>query len=67
MNINYNKLLDDWAEHILKKAHTAENKRLYEDLFSYKGGYLKGYSEGIRTALAHLSLLEKRKYKNYLK
>lgn len=59
--IDYNKLLDDWADHLLPKAHEADEKSGYEQAGSYKYGYFKGYSQGIREASAYLSFLEKRK------
>lgn len=58
--LNYDKLLDDWADHLLSKAHKADEERIYE-ADSYKDGYLRGYSEGIRESSAYLSFLEKKK------
>lgn len=65
-NINYDKLLDDWAEELFKQSDKLKNRIKNEELSQYKEAYLKGYSEGIISAIVTLDFYEKRKYKKYI-
>lgn len=64
MDINYEKLLDDWGEKVL--AESDKSMKLYEEdnyeeskVGEYKQGYRRGYSDGLRMALAILNRMEK--------
>lgn len=57
--MDYNKLLDEWAEKVFEKADKA--MKLSEDSKenSYEQGYRRGYSNGLRMAISILSQMEK--------
>lgn len=65
MLLDYDKLLDDWAEYLLKKSDEADENNSYEEIGTFKYGYRKGYAEGIREAVSYLSFLEKRRKSLY--
>lgn len=60
--MDYNKLLDEWAEIVLEKAMVVQSKNDDYEFGTYKYGLNKGYAEGLRMATAILSRLEQ-KYK----
>jgi len=64
MEINYEKLLDDWGEKVL--AESDKSVKLYEEdnfegskVGDYKQGFRRGYSDGLGMALAILNRMEK--------
>lgn len=63
--LDYDALLNDWAEELHKKVDKAREMEGESETGSYKHGHCVGYCEGLLMALAQLSLLEKRKTKNY--
>lgn len=65
--IDYDRLLDDWAEILHKEADKAKKVSDESEMGSYRYGYFNGLSKGYFDAIARLSLLENRKVKNYLK
>jgi hypothetical protein len=60
--MDYNKLLDEWAEQVYEKADKAREDSGYADTGSFKHGRLMGYDDGLIMALTMLTTLEK-KYK----
>ncbi|MFK3936502.1 hypothetical protein ACI2JA_03165 [Alkalihalobacillus sp. NPDC078783] len=65
MNLDYNKLLDDWAEDLLNEAERWGDKKNQHDVGSYKYGYYQGISEGYYMAVSKLNGLEKRKARKH--
>jgi len=59
MSINYEKLLDDWAEKLYKDAEAIE-KRFDDNSFSYRRGKQEGYIDGLIMAIAILNRMEKK-------
>lgn len=53
--MGYEKLLDNWAEIVFRKADLAMDRAEDVKVDSYKHGYCKGYSDGLRMALSTLS------------
>jgi len=60
--MDYNKLLDEWAEEVYKKADKAREESGWADTGSYKHGRLVGYDDGLIMAITMLTRLED-KYK----
>lgn len=65
MVIDYDRLLDDWADHMHEKAEIARIQSEEKKLGSYTDGYWRGYQTGIYESSAYLTFLEKRKRKMY--
>lgn len=57
--INYDELLNKWAEKVYAKADKCAEERKYEDSGSYKDGYLKGLNEAFIMAISMLNMEEK--------
>lgn len=57
-DIDYDKLLDEWAEKTYAEADKGWDVWLEEDEGSMRGMYSKGYSDGIRMAMAILFRME---------
>lgn len=66
LKLDYDALLDDWAEILHKKADAAKEIEENAETGSFKHAHCIGYREGLFMALSQLSLLEKRKKKKYL-
>ena len=60
MEINYDKLLDDWAELILSKADKLEESANYIEEWNFLKGRSLGVVEGYRLAVTHLNMMEKK-------
>lgn len=58
--INYDELLDEWADKVFAKADKCKEKRDYEESGSWKDGYLKGLNEAYIMAISMLTLEEKK-------
>ena len=63
--MDYDKLLDEWAEEIYKKTDKAREDYGYQKNGDFKNGRLMGYTDGLIMALTMLTTLEK-KYKKEL-
>lgn len=59
MYMDYNALLDQWAEKVFKEADKAMELSNDVEDFNYKKGYRRGYSDGLRMSTSILSRLEK--------
>lgn len=59
-NINYNDLLDAWAEKIMDSSHKHQNKANLSEEFTYSHGYNVGFSDGLAYAVATLTTMENR-------
>lgn len=59
-DIDYNKLLDDWADKVLEysRKHQAKFEESIE--YDYTFGYNKGFSNGLAYAVAVLTNMENR-------
>lgn len=57
--IDYDLLLDEWTEKVLKKADEADRRKEDYEPGSYGYAYNRGYAEGLRMATAILGRLEK--------
>ncbi|RYI30511.1 hypothetical protein EVU96_08845 [Bacillus infantis] len=66
LKIDYDKLLDDWADRLYKKADELEEQLKDREDGSYRHGFINGKRDGFFEALATLSLLEKKKKNNYI-
>lgn len=64
-NLDYDKLLDDWAEGLFKQAEEFEEKRDQADVGSYSHGYYRGKHDATIAAITKLAMLEGRKNKKY--
>ncbi len=53
--IDYDSLLDKWAEKVLEKADEAEKRKENYEPGSHRYAYNKGYAEGLRIATAMLN------------
>ena len=66
MEINYDKLIDDWSEKIFNEADKAF--KTYEDTDidkkPYKAGFCSGYSQGLKMAQVMLCRMESKTKKN---
>ena len=62
MEIDYDKLLNEWADEIYKKADKAREDYGYQENGDFKNGRLMGYADGLIMAISILTRLEK-KYK----
>lgn len=58
--MNYEKLLDDWADKVLSEADKYKTTSENAIVGSYNHGYSKGYSNGMYMALAILNRMEKK-------
>ena len=58
--IDYDKLLDEWAEKVFKKADEARDRYEEEDVGTTRSSYCRGYMEGLLMATAILSRMEKK-------
>ena len=65
--LDYDKLLDDWAEDLFEEAEKYEKKRDQASTGSYAHGYFAGKHDGVIQAIAKLSTLETRKARKYIK
>jgi hypothetical protein len=65
--LDYDKLLDDWANYLFEEVEKFEKKRDQALTGSYAHGYFEGKHDGLLQALAKLSTLETRKARNYIK
>lgn len=65
--LDYDKLLDEWAEILFKKVEAYEQKRDDCEVGSYKYGCYQGKSAGVMEAITRLSMLERREFKKYKK
>jgi len=65
--INYDELLNQWAEKIYQKADTYRDKGIYEESGSWKDGYYKGLAEAYIMAITELTMLEKKSKSTILK
>lgn len=63
--LDYDKLLDDWAELVYEKVDKLEEQLDSAKVGSTKYCYLKGRQDAYLESLAMLSLLEKRKKNKY--
>lgn len=63
--LDYDRLLDDWADLVFKEMDIAKSIFKSEPLGSPKYYTSKGYEDGLSMAMALLSTLEKRKRKKY--
>ncbi len=59
LNIDYNKLLDDWGEKLLTKSDALVSKEEEEEVGSPKWQRYRSYGDGLRMALAMLNRMEK--------
>lgn len=59
--INYEKLLNDWAEEIFRRADEAEERMSVAEIGSYKHGCSKGLGDGYRMAVAILTRMEQKR------
>ena len=57
---NYELLLDIWAEKCFSESDKAIEKMEYCEVGSYKYGYNKGYSDGLRWAVTFLNMFERK-------
>lgn len=64
-NLDYDRLLDDWADLVFKEMDEAKSIFKSEPLGSPKFYTSKGYEDGLCMAMALLSTLETRKRKKY--
>lgn len=64
--LDYDRLLDDWAELVYEKVDKLEEKMAIVDVGSTRYCYLKGHQDAFLQSLAMLSLLEKRKKSKYI-
>ncbi|MEM4994897.1 hypothetical protein WKH56_20245 [Priestia sp. SB1] len=67
IKLDYDKLLDEWAEILFKDAEEYEKKRDQASTDSYAYGYFAGKHDGVIQAIAKLSILETRKARKYIK
>jgi len=58
--MDYNELLNQWAEKIYLKADSCKDKREYEKTGSWKDGYYKGLNEAYIMSITELTILEKK-------
>ncbi|WP_405169461.1 hypothetical protein [Paenibacillus sp. FSL H3-0286] len=58
--IDYDKLLDDWADEISKKMDQMQKLKEKEDVLSTKYCTISGYIDGLAMSWAILSRLEKK-------
>lgn len=58
--MDYNQLLDEWAEEVYSKADKAREESNYTKVGSYKHGLHVGYADGLIMAVTLLSKHEKR-------
>jgi hypothetical protein len=63
MEINYDKLLNDWAEKIYAKADKYGTDRGYESFGTYKDGLYQGWREGLIDAVTILVMMERKERK----
>lgn len=64
--LDYDKLLDDWADDLFTLAEHFEMKLDQCDAGSFKHGYYAGKQDGIIEAIASLAMLETRKRNKYI-
>lgn len=64
-NLDYEKLLDDWAEELFEMSRQHEKLRDMSEIGSVDYGYHAGMSNAYVTAVTKLTFLEKRKSKKY--
>ena len=65
--LDYDKLLDEWAEILFKKVEAYEQKRDECEMGTYKYGCYQGKHDGIMEAITRLSMLERREFNKYNK
>lgn len=58
--MDYEKLLDDWAEKLLSEADKFRETSEDAIVGSYNHGYSKGYSDGMYMALTFLNRIERK-------
>lgn len=63
--IDYDALLEGWAEELFQKADAARHKKDLSKVGSYEYGYYKGLNEGYIEAIARLNFLESRNRNKY--
>jgi hypothetical protein len=56
--MNYDKLLDEWADELYKRIDECTERMDSMDEYDYKQGRTKGYQDGLLMAMAILSRLE---------
>jgi len=56
--MDYNTLLNQWADKIYKEADEAMQRYEDSNKFDFKSGYQKGYSDGLRMAISILTRME---------
>lgn len=59
IEINYDELLNKWAEKVYTKADKCAEERKYEPSGTFKDGYLMGLNEAFIMAISMLTLEEK--------
>ena len=67
MELDYNKLLDDWADELFAKADEYAEKRDKQEIGSYNYGYYNGISEALYLAITKLTIRERRYKKKFMK
>lgn len=65
--IDYDRLLDDWADIIYVEADRHKKTSEEFETGSYRRGYYAGLHAAYIDSLARISLLENRKAKRYMK
>lgn len=58
--VNYDKLLDDWADEVSKLMDSMQKLKEKEDVLSTKYCTISGYIDGLAMSWAILSRLEKK-------
>lgn len=56
--MDYNTLLNQWADKIYKKADEAMQRYEDSNKFEFKSGYQKGYFDGLKMAISILTRVE---------
>jgi hypothetical protein len=56
--MDYNTLLNQWADKIYKKADEAMQRYEDSNKFEFKSGYRKGYFDGLKMAISILTRVE---------
>jgi hypothetical protein len=64
--LDYDRLLDDWAEDLFILAEHFKMKTNQCELDSFKNGYYSGKHDGIIEAIASLAVFETRKKGKYI-
>lgn len=60
MELDYDKILDEWADQIYKKVENYRKQIEDIDDYTYKKGRLSGYADGLILAICMLNRIEQK-------